>query len=163
MEVSLNKLNSIEVISAYKRKTIQYVINEKGCWICTSHGKDNSGYPVIVQGEKTIKVSRYMYERFVDQIPKGLHMLHSCDDPSCININHLRPGTSQDNVNDRQLRHRWSHCTGIKGEAHWSAKLTYEKVAKIRNDTRTQKVIATEYGVRFQTIGSIKRNEIWKI
>lgn len=145
------------------RKPIKYIVNENGCWICISHCRDNKGYPLIGMNYKTLKLSRYMYTRFIKEIPEGLCILHSCDNPNCINPNHLRTGTPLENINDRQIRNRQSHNTGRKGELHSVIKLNLKKVLEIRNDNRSCTLIAKIYGVSSQTISSIRRNEIWKI
>ena len=49
---------------------------------------------------------RWAYATYVGEIPEGLSVLHSCDNPPCVNPAHLRVGTQQDNVNDMWNRGR---------------------------------------------------------
>ena len=56
---------------------------------------------------------------------------HKCDNPRCINPDHLLGGTQQDNVNDAISRGRQSYGVS-RGEAHTSTKLTYQDVQTIR-------------------------------
>ncbi|WP_146882389.1 HNH endonuclease signature motif containing protein, partial [Acetobacter nitrogenifigens] len=80
------------------------------CWVCglkkkhTGHAqvkaKDGDGRFV------TLSAHRVSYEHFVEVIPEGLSVLHSCDRPACVNPAHLRVGTNQDNIKDKVERHR---------------------------------------------------------
>jgi hypothetical protein len=77
-------------------------LNEKtGCWewIRTKH---TFGYGKIWDPDLKTKVyaHRASYEDYVGAIPQGLSVLHRCDNPTCINPDHLFLGTQGDNVRD---------------------------------------------------------------
>ena len=80
----------------------------------------------------------------------GHLVLHSCDNPACCNPDHLRTGTSQDNVDDMVSRGRHS------------GKLTEQQVLEIRAITgMSQQAIADQYGVSQSVISSIIRRKSW--
>lgn len=76
----------------------------------------------------TTKHRRVYYET-TGELPEVVR--HKCDNPRCINPEHLEGGTQQDNVNDTVSRGRHNHGV-TKGEAHTSTKLTYQDVQTIR-------------------------------
>lgn len=86
-------------------KEITYNIDKNGCWICTSH-KGTGGYPTIRINKKLINLSRFMYEKFIGDIPDGMCACHTCDNPSCINPDHIFIGTKGDNNRDRAKKGR---------------------------------------------------------
>lgn len=72
---------------------------------------------------------RMVYYEATGGLPEVVR--HKCDNPRCINPEHLEGGTQQDNVNDTVSRGR--HNYGVtKGEDHTSTKLTYKDVQDIR-------------------------------
>ena len=84
----------------FNTKLIEYEINSNGCWICTSHTKDQSGYPQVRRNGKIWRGHRYSYTIHKGDIPEGQVVRHTCDNPNCINPDHLILGTQRDNVND---------------------------------------------------------------
>lgn len=90
-------------------------------------------------------------------IPKGAHVLHSCDNPPCCNPAHLRIGTRAENMAEMAAKDRSAH--GVKNGSH---KLVPDQVRAIRADCRAQRVIAADYGVTQNVVGRIKRREIWR-
>lgn len=92
-------------------------------------------------------------------IPDGLHVLHRCDNPPCVNPDHLFLGTNADNVADKVAKGR-SHAPQPKkrGEGHPQAKLTLEQVQVIRGSTE----MANRYGVCPATICNIRKGKIWR-
>lgn len=87
-----------------------------GCWNWTAC-TDKHGYGQIALGGKhggQALAHRVSYELHVGQIPDGMMVLHSCDNPACINPAHLRIGTQIDNMADMASRDRgnqWGHKT----------------------------------------------------
>ena len=144
-----------------KELKIQYedcLYSELGqCHVCISHHRHH-GYPHFKRGGKAKYVSRYVYEKHIGKIPKGLLVLHLCDNPGCINPAHLYIGTNQDNADDMVERDR-----STRGEKHGSAKLTEKKVKEIRSNKKDSLIdLGKKYGVRQSTISKIKHNRTWR-
>lgn len=136
-------------------KEIKFIVNENGCHICTSHCFDSHGYPWIKRKGKAKHMSRFLWEQSYGPILKGKRILHKCDIPACINLDHFFLGTQRDNIKDRNSKNRQA-----KGE-HNHSKLTEKEVLQIRQEFGTQKEIAAKYGVGCTTISSIKRRKKW--
>ena len=64
--------------------------------------KNEKGYGYI----SNIRAHRYAWELYVGKIPKGLHVLHKCDNPSCVNVNHLWLGNHDENMKDKVAKKR---------------------------------------------------------
>jgi hypothetical protein len=86
-----------------------------GCWLWLG-ALFNDGYGAMTANGKCRRAHRISYQEFVGPIPDGLHLLHSCDVPTCINPDHLRPGTPKDNKGDQISRNRhrgWSFVRSV--------------------------------------------------
>lgn len=94
-------------------------------------------------------------------VPKGKHVLHRCDNPPCVNPDHLFIGTDQDNVDDMVAKGRHSH-----GSAHPNCRLTEDQVREIRTRRATEgtywKTLAADYNVSVATIQKILEGKMWK-
>jgi hypothetical protein len=92
-------------------------------------------------------------------------LMHRCDTPACVNVEHLREGTNADNVADMMAKGRYGTEVRAKnkprGERHVNAKLTEAMVLSIRADTGTQRDLAARYGVGQVTINYIRLNKAW--
>lgn len=123
-----------------------------GCWEWT--GTHNGyGYGIfLLPGEKPVRAHRYSYEYFVGPIPEGKIIMHTCDNPPCVNPAHLRVGTKAENNADTGNKRR--HHYGID---HWNGRLTPEQVADIINSPDTQKTIAKRYNINQSHVSRIKR------
>ena len=118
-----------------------------------SHG--SRGYGQLQRGGKKWRAHRWAWTQEHGPIPEGMHVRHKCDNPSCVNINHLELGTHVDNMKDKEERGRTA-----KGESHGRCKLTDKQVAAIRATTgKSQRAIAAEYGVGQTQINRILRNK----
>lgn len=80
--------------------------SEGDCLVFTGH-RNEHGYGVIRSDDgRTMLAHRAAYAVLVGPIPPGMHVLHSCDNPPCCNPQHLRVGTHEDNMRDRDVRGR---------------------------------------------------------
>jgi hypothetical protein len=68
--------------------------------------RDKDGYGrLAVDGRKT-RAHRVAWVVYRGEIPEGLHVLHTCDVPACVNPEHLFLGTHADNMHDRDAKGR---------------------------------------------------------
>ena len=131
---------------------------ESGCIEWTA-AKNNDGYGQIKYNGKMSLAHRVAYEVAHGAIDASLCVMHSCDNPACINIAHLSLGTHQENMADMASK---SRTNPIHGARHHKAKLTDADVLAIRADKRTQPIIAAHYGVCLSTVESIKARTTWR-
>ena len=130
---------------------------DTGCWLWIG-ATVTCGYGIYTaHGEKN--AHRVSWVMCHGPIPNGLHVLHKCDRPECVNPEHLKLGTHQDNMRDLREKGR---AYGAAGEANRSAKLTEAQVLKIVDDTRSARRIAQEYGVTDAAIQGIRQGRTWK-
>lgn len=92
--------------------------------------------------------------------PADMCVCHSCDNPLCVNVEHLFLGTHTENMRDMEQKGRDNHATG---EAHWGAKLTQAQVNEIRRrfKPRGGAALAREFGVSKTTVSRIVRGRSW--
>lgn len=88
-------------------------------------------------------------------------VMHICDNPSCVNPQHLRKGSQIENLKDCRDKRRHMH-----GDKHTSAKLTIKKALQIRRMYETGKFTETEiseiFGVNQPTIHDVIKRKTWK-
>lgn len=121
-----------------------------GCWLWLGY-IDKDGYGRC----KRDRAHRVSYRQFIGPL-ENFSVLHKCDNPSCVNPEHLFLGTQLENIADMVSKKR--HAKGIKNR---HAKLSLEQVEEIRLDTRPQKIIAANYGISQQQISGIKTKRYW--
>lgn len=139
-----------------KTKKITYVVNDKGCWECTSHWLDQDGYAHIWRFGRKISLHRYVYEQEIGKIPDGFFVMHKCDNPTCFNPEHLTVGTVLDNNRDKVSKGR--QCLG---ESNGRSKLSEVDVIKIFLSNKSGPELAKEFGVSHPVIYAIKHGKRW--
>lgn len=139
----------------------RHIKTESGCWEWDGAAVDENGYCQIKIDNVCYYVHRVSYETFIGPIPNEMKVLHRCDNPPCINPEHLFLGTYQDNMNDMVKKDRQA-----RGERHWKAKLTQKEALKLIEMYATgeysQKQLGEIFGITQSAISSITRGDLWK-
>ena len=128
------------------------------CWEWL-HSVNNNGYGVVHARGKRWLAHRYAWFLVYGVEPTQC-LLHSCDNPKCLNPNHLREGTHQENAYDKMERGRQP-----SGEKVWNARLLNSDVANIRQaiqDGVRKTDIARQYGILKSTVSGIASGRLYK-
>jgi len=135
--------------------------NSQGCWIWTASQRD--AYGDFWLPDRMHKAHRVSYMLFVGPIPDQMDVLHSCDNPLCVQPEHLWLGTDKDNAADRDMKGRSVY---VSGERHGSAKLSQKQVEEIRKKYQRfingYTILSREYGVGRGAIRDIIKNKTWR-
>lgn len=133
-----------------------YEVLPSGCWQWTKW-RSSTGYgQMCVMGKGNYKAHRFSYERFKGPIPAGLFVCHSCDNPLCVNPDHLWLGTPKANASDAARKGRME-----RGDNHHARKLTAAAVREIRESTEIDKRLASQFGVDCSCISRIRARKRW--
>jgi hypothetical protein len=131
----MNK-NSIATHSRYWRLQVPFASNTRhheltGCieWTGTRHPQGYGLARRVVGEPIEPRAHRRAWIMAHGPIPDGMLVLHSCDNPCCVNVEHLRLGTDADNSDDKYSRGR---NRNLRGTAHGMSRLLEEDVLRIR-------------------------------
>lgn len=144
-----------------KEALLKHVILTEGdeCWNWKS-SITHRGYGEFTYLNKLLRAHRASYEVFKGEIPKGLFVLHTCDNRRCSNPNHLFLGTNKDNMQDMVNKNRQA-----VGERNTNSVLTADKVKQIKKLLTIESnisSIARQYSVDHKTIRQIRDNKTWR-
>lgn len=116
-------------------KTLQERFEEKifyspdGCWYWTG-SLNNMGYGWFGVNRKIKLAHRVSYSLYRSSIPEGMILMHACDNPACVNPDHLKLGTMKQNTQDMISKGR---TNGPKGTRNSKCRITEEQARFIKN------------------------------
>lgn len=127
------------------------------CWEWQGY-LDKDGRGRFSVGKRMVTAPRVAWELYRGKIPHGMFVLHTCDNPRCVNVDHLYLGSHQDNMRDTLVRRtrRYARHKGGKQRLDWS------KVATIRRAECTpenQRVLCNDLGISVRTIRRVWRQD----
>ena len=121
-----------------------------------------SGYGLVRIGGKWKLAHRIAWTLAHGEIPNGAEVLHRCDNPPCVNDDHLFLGTQGDNNRDRSAKGRTRVPVGVEQNF---AKLDDDSVRKIR-DMFSKGILKTHIALMFNvdrgTVDAILKRRTWK-
>lgn len=135
-----------------------------GCWLWNKTYNQN-GYGVfrigsICDGTRQQRLAhRISYELANGSIPNGMEVCHKCDNPACINPDHLFAGTHADNMGDAAKKRRFPGSY-LVGETNPSCRLSDQDIRDIRSSREKGIVLAHRYGVHHCHISRIKNGHM---
>lgn len=145
----------------------KYVKSQNECWEWTA-GRKGSGYGVFYFHGKlhgAHRVSLALYRGL--SVDTTDHCLHSCDNPGCVNPDHLRYGSRSENMRDCVSRGRWVRVQDWSGTKNPKSKLDTSAMREVReaiSQGRSNKSIAAQFGVTSVRISQIRKTKgAWKI
>jgi len=140
-------------------RQLKWKIDKNDCWNVTSHGTNSHGYVGIQRKKIRCGAHRAIWEKYNGSIPKGMCVLHKCDNRICVNPEHLFMGTKKDNNIDRTRKGR-----SAKGEKNGNNKLTRKQIKEIRqkhikgiNQYNPGNIM--ELAIKYK----VNRSHIWRI
>ncbi len=103
-----NKLRTRTMLDRFEEKFVR----TQGCWMWVA-GINSRGYGIFRTEEQYLS-HRTSFSIYKGIIPPDMCVLHSCDNPPCVNPNHLFLGSQADNIHDMNLKGRGNYMTGIR-------------------------------------------------
>ena len=137
-----------------------FVKKMEGCWEWMGK-RGPKGYGIFNYNYRSVNAQRISWMINNGPIPNKLLVCHRCDNPPCVNPEHLFIGTHQNNMDDRQRKGRT-----LSGEKHYETTLTWQEVHKIRTEYVPIKgnmvKLAEKYSVHPSVVSNIIHRKTWK-
>lgn len=134
------------------------------CWEWLAH-KDVKGYGIF-NGKFSTKAHRLSWFYLNGEVPKNLLVCHKCDNPSCVNPNHLFLGTNKDNMRDMFSKGRNFDYTKRRGENNYFSILSEKQVKAIKflynSGQFSTYYLSDIFNVSRNCISKIIHKETWK-
>jgi len=118
------------------------------CWNWMAN-KNNHGYGMVLYGDRKRLAHRISWELHNGKIPKGLCVLHKCDNPACVNPDHLFLGTIRDNYEDMVKKGRHPPPSN---QFRQIPKAEVERIRELYQEGYSQIALVRMFGLHRSTI-----------
>lgn len=158
---------SVEYDEVFLARFHKKYAKQDGCWLWLG-GKDRDGYGMVKFCGRQFRAHRVMYEIATGPIPRGLIVMHTCDNPGCVNSQHLLTGTYKDNTQDMIRKGRKHLTIGSKaqrGTLNGKARLTEDDVREIRRRHAAGEMqidLGPEFGITQGAVHKVISRRTWK-
>lgn len=137
-----------------------------GCWSWNGMRSASGGYGVMyVHAPKRVRAHRVSFALHFGRVPAGRLVLHRCDNPSCVNPDHLFLGSHEDNMADMAAKGR-ARTADRAGARNPRAKLTAADVAIARAlfsaRLATAASLAERFGISLRQVRAVLRGDSWR-
>lgn len=133
-----------------------------GCWLWMGQTQGRYGCLRLKGSRKQVSAHRHMFFLKTGERPEVV--MHRCDQPFCVNPDHLQAGTHALNVADRHAKGRDGRTQGRPGTARPTAKLTEAIIPEVRRfvaEGASHRAAGARFGVHHAVIGHIVRRTAW--
>ena len=131
-------------------------------WAGWRHPKGYGQLPVKIGGRWTTRrVHRLIYAGLYGEIPKNMVVMHTCDNPPCVNPAHLKLGTAKENTADMMAKGRHNPVRGSQVGTSILSETDVSRIRAMLDDGNKAVNIAKTFGVSRATIGDIKTGRRW--
>ena len=117
-----------------------------------------NGYGYLKVNGQSLLAHRFVFINAFGPIPEGMDVLHKCDTPNCVNLDHLFLGSHEDNMEDMKNKGR---AKTLRGEEAAQTKLTTQDVLSIRGLNLMHRGLSHKFKVSKATISAIKTRRNW--
>lgn len=156
LDIEKNKVRFYSKIGTHDADT--------GCWPWIGP-VTRGGYGNFFFMGKQSRASRVSYKIHKGEIPSGMVVCHKCDNPKCVNPDHLFLGSHKDNIADMLLKGRGKKGNpNIAGENNKTAKLSVSEIIEIRrlsNEGVSKAEIGRMFGIRDSHVCKIVQRKSW--
>lgn len=157
-----NKESMIEIDDALRQRfSVRCSVPDAVGCIVFEGAPVGIGYKQIQHKGICVAAHRLSYVLAHGQISDGLCVCHRCDNPACVNPDHLFLGTKRENNTDKVEKGR---CSSLPGELNPACKLTVSDVLAIRRLKGRESChrVAPRFGIGTSQVKRIWRRESWK-
>ncbi len=133
--------------------------------------KNENGYGRVWDGERLVYAHRAMWETEHGPIPLGMSICHSCDNPKCIDLDHLFCATHQENMKDCDVKRRRKNGAAkmrgqpspVRGEKHGLVKISETDVRAILTDHGdwAARAAAEKFNISISLVYGIRAGRNW--
>lgn len=142
-----------------RKKKLEFIESENGCFTVTSHRLNRDGYCYLYHDGRQQRAHRLIYSECFGEIPNGLVVRHKCDNPSCINPEHLETGTHKENTSDAIKRGRTA--TGEKNGRSMINDNDAKEIKIMLSNGVVPRKIARILGVSYKSVHGISESDRW--